>query len=157
MGQEASFWVTAPCLKGQKATPSFFCGEPCLKGPRGLLEAIWLWVKNRYPKWLALQVETWTKTCGPIPGRSILTHTLLFSFGGGGVSKLWQAPKADPAWWSFFEDRAGAEGQGKNFLNPTEWRLGRDGPWRSFCGDGPEMGQGWGRGRPGGGGMGLLA
>ena len=30
---------------------------------------IWLWVKNRYPKWLALASgKAWTKTCGPIPG-----------------------------------------------------------------------------------------
>ena len=28
---------------------------------------------------------------------------------------------SQPAWWAFWENRAGAEGQGKNFLSQTEW------------------------------------
>ena len=38
------------------------------------LDMTWLWFKHRYPKWVALVSERWTKTCGP-PGGLILTHT----------------------------------------------------------------------------------
>ncbi|CAL1129370.1 unnamed protein product [Cladocopium goreaui] len=34
--------------------------------------------------------------------------------------KVKKEPSA-PAWWAFWENRAGAEGQGKNFLSPSEW------------------------------------
>ena len=48
----------------------------------------WVWVKNRYPKWTPRQMETWTKTCGPIPGGLILTHTHRLLMG-----EHWPRPK----------------------------------------------------------------
>ena len=47
------------CLRGEYRSTLLQAGE------------IWRWVKNAYPKWLALI----NGTCGPIPGGSILTHT----------------------------------------------------------------------------------
>ena len=68
------------CVRLPSPTSGFDCHLDATVH-RPVVDIIWLWVKNRVtPKWVTLvngNMETWTKTCGPIPGGLILTHTHL--------------------------------------------------------------------------------